>query len=155
MPSTMPDTAEARIAEGLAEQLAAWDIVTYLADDATYPADAVRPLYFGPADPPNAPDERVLLTASSGVRVPETRRQLDVPVAILWRGEPDADPLEALNFLGLLGRRFVGMHRLNLAGVPVNGIRRAYAGTIPPDASRRPSASVRYLFRCREASAND
>jgi len=154
MPSaTLPDSLEARVAVGLAAQLGEWDIVTF-EPSGQYALDAVRPVYLGPNDPVNAPDERVVLTPRTPIAVPTSRRSVDVPIAIGWRGPVDGDPAGAVNFLGLLRRRFVRLGRLDLDGIPVNGVRHQYSGALPRDTGRRFGASATYLFRCREATAN-
>lgn len=152
MPSTAPDSIETLLALGIAAELGESDIVTY-APSGTYPADAVRPLYFGPDEPANTPDERVLLTVRPAV---PTRGRIGVVTAgISWRGPVDGDPLAGLNFVGLLFRR---LHRLDhhaFGAVRVGTTRQTSAGTLGRDARRRPAASANYLFRLLHPSAND
>jgi hypothetical protein len=154
MPSaTLPDSLEAALVLGLAEQLGTWDIVTFEAS-GEYDVDAVRPVYLGPNEPVNAPDDRVVLVARTPLAVGESRRTVDVPVGIGWRSAVDADPLEAVKFLGLIRRRLVRLGRVDLGGIPVNGVRHQYSGALGRDTARRLGASATYLFRCREATAN-
>lgn len=153
MPSTMRDSLESALAAGLGARLAAWDIVTFSADQ-TYDLDALRPAFYGPDEPPNAPDERVLLTVRTPIPVPDTRKTVDVPVGFNWRGTAGGDPLEGGRFLGLLKRR---LHRFGPAmfgEIPVAIVRFQNGGTIGRDSRRRLGATATYHFRCREATAN-
>ncbi len=154
MPSaTLSNALEVELAHGIAQALADWDIVTYTGPDATVPADAVRPLYFGPDEPANTPDERVLLTVRPAVKI---RGQIvGVPVALLWRGEPGTIAQDGLNFTGLLFRRLDRLSHYTFGTVRVGAVLYQSAGTLGPDTKRRASASANYLFRGILASVND
>jgi len=157
MPSTVRDSLQALLVDGLAQQLADWDVVSYEPTGEYDPiADFPRPVYFGPDEPANAPAERVLLTVRTPLTLASSSRSstVDVPVGINWRGPEGGDQLAAANFLGLLSRRFRRMGKITLGTIPVNGVRLSSAGTIGRDSRRRQGATATYLFRCREASAN-
>jgi hypothetical protein len=158
MPSTARDSLEALLALGLAVALDGWDFGTYR-DAGAYLEDDTRPIYFGPDDPAAAPDDRLLLTPRTARPVAGTRKTVDVPIAIAWRGPrrtatSNPDPLGAVNMLGLLKRR---LHRYGPAifgTIPVSIVRMQDGGALPADEHGRLSASTTYLFRCREATAN-
>lgn len=157
MPSQVREGLEVQLAVGLAAQLAAWDVVSYVAD-GVYPSGVVRPLYFGPDEPVNAPDERVILTPRTALEVGPSRRTVEVPVGFNWRGRPQTDAggqhyLDGLDFLSMLRRRlprFAG----TLGGIPVSGVRHESSGSIGNDSRRRPGATATYLFRCRLVGVN-
>jgi len=142
---------EAGLALGLAEALAEWDIVSY-SDAAKYGTDDVRPLYFGPNEPANTPDERVLLTVRPSAIV---RGQIAATsVGINWRGGVGADPLDGLNFTGLLFRRLHRLSHYQFGAVRVGAVLFNSAGNIGSDASRRPGATANYTFRGLLPSVN-
>jgi hypothetical protein len=151
MPSAVRDGLETLLALGLLDALDGWDLLTWQ-ESAAYPSNVVRPAYIGPADPPNAPDERVLVTPRTAIA--ERGRVVLVPVGIAWRGPVDGDPLAGLNYLAILERRLYRLPAMTLGTVPVAGCRRADAGPLPPDAERRPRAAATYLFRCRMATVS-
>lgn len=153
---TLPDSLEAQLVYGIAEQLAAWDIVAWSdprdEDADPYTADTIRPTYLGPDEPATAPDERVLITAAPLVHI--TARTVEVPVGFNWRGPEDSDPLGGLSFTGMLYRR---LHRYGPAlfgTVRVGAVLFRSAGSIGRDHRRRPGATANYAFRGQLASVN-
>lgn len=151
MVSTMPDSLEAQLALGLLEKLDEWGIVTWA--DAEYLPDAVRPAFLGPSEPRNAPAERVIVTARRLQRI--RANIVEIPVGIAWRGPVDGDDLDAINFLGLLERRFYRLPPTTFGAVRVSGARVESAGTLPRDTSRRLAATATILFRARMTTENN
>lgn len=154
MPSpVLSDALEVQLAHGLAQQLADWDIVSYAGPDAAYEADAVRPLYFGPDEPANSPDERVLLTVRPATKVRGSI--VVVPVGFLWRGPVGSIAQDGLNFTGMLFRRLDRLSHHAFGTARVGAVLYQNAGTLGTDTKRRASASANYLFRGILASVND
>lgn len=152
MPQEFRDSLEALLVVGLATELAAWGIGTY--DENGYAPDAVLPIYFGPDEPANTPDERLLLTVRTWIPGTTGPRVGETPVGFNWRGPADADPLAAVNFLGLLYRRLHRLSHHSFGPVRVGLVRRSSAGAIGRDTNRRPGATATYMFRGLLASVN-
>ena len=150
MPSVVRDGIETLVAVGLCAQLAAWDLVEW--SEGEIPAGAVRAARLGPVEPPNMPDERVLVTPRPAIVV--RGQVVDLPIGIAWRGAVDADPLQGLNFLAALQRRLYRLPPITLGGARVSGARVESSGMLPPDTARRPAATASILFRARIPSAN-
>jgi hypothetical protein len=146
-------STESLLTLGFAAQLDAWGIGTWEAE-ADYTAVSVRPIYLGPDEPANAPDERIILTVRSPRPVTGSPRTVDVPIGINWRGPADGDQHGAIDFLGVLHRRLDHLGPRTFGSVPVNGLRRQDAGPIGRDSRRRAGATATYLFRCRPALVN-
>lgn len=157
MPSAELDdllTIEAELALGIAAQLAEWDIAAWSGGiDVEYPDPMpARPIYLGPDEPANTPDERVLLTVKPAM--PVRGRITETPVSFNWRGADGGDPLDGLRFTGLLYRRLHRLAHFQFGVVRVGLVRQTSAGTIGRDSRRRPGATANYLVRGLNPTAN-
>lgn len=142
---------EGQLAVGFLAALDAWSLVTWRPLTEYQPSD-VRPAYLGPTDPPNAPDERVLLTPRVAVQVPGSQF-VDVPLGFLYRGPVGGSALVALDVLGAVRRRLRGLPPQTYGTVRAS-LPRVTGGVLPVDGNRRPLASATILFRCRPARVN-
>lgn len=153
----MPSTADgysAHLVQGVAAALAAWELGTYR-DDGQYVAGEFRPIYFGPSEPPNSPDERLLLTVGTPARSASgSTRTVLTPVGFNWRGAEDGDVLEAVNVIDQIERRLHRLAHYQFGAVRVGLVLRDSAGALGQDGRRRQGASATYTFRGRLDSVN-
>lgn len=154
MPLNLSDPiAEGRTAQlldGLAAELAAWDIASY--ERTRYDGSQLRPIYFGPNEPVDSPPERLILTPSGSYI---QRGNITVnPIGFNYRGPVGGDALGPQNFLDMLERRLHKLAHHTFGQVRIGLVWRQSAGLIGKDTSRRYGGSATYLFRGINPSVN-
>lgn len=153
MLSVVPDSMEATLADAVALQLAAWEIVSYRGRTTAFEDGDNRPLYLGPDEPVNAPAERVLLTVRPSLVI--RGRIAETQIGFNWRGPENGDPLAAVSFTGMLYRRLHRLAHFAFGTVHVGLVRQLSAGSIGRDSRQRPGATANYSFRGLNPSVND
>lgn len=141
------------LGNGIAAELDEWALGTWR-ESSAYGTDDTRPIYIGPNEPPQAPDERLIVTVHTPMRVAGSRALVETSVGLNYRAEPTDDDRPARNLLDALYRRLDRLGPHTFGAVQIGAVLHQSSGLLGQDGARRYSASATYLFRGRLASVN-